>query len=98
VDGAFGADGGFVAQRIDFDAEGFEAGALVWHDPRTEPEAWADVRAQRDRLLTASDWTVTRAVETAASIPTAWSDYRQDLRDITEQADPFNITWPTPPA
>jgi len=25
---------------------------------------------------------------------TAWATYRQALRDITTQADPFNITWP----
>lgn len=75
----------------------FNAGALVWEDPRTAEQAWADVRARRDQLLAASDWTVTRAVEMQATIPTAWSDYRQDLRDITEQSDPFNITWPTPP-
>jgi hypothetical protein len=27
----------------------------------------------------------------------SWAIYRQALRDITNQADPFNITWPTPP-
>lgn len=28
----------------------------------------------------------------------AWAEYRQQLRDIPEQADfPFNITFPTPP-
>ena len=25
---------------------------------------------------------------------TAWATYRQELRDITTQPDPFNITWP----
>jgi hypothetical protein len=25
---------------------------------------------------------------------TAWATYRQALRDITKQADPFNIAWP----
>ena len=27
-----------------------------------------------------------------------WRDYRQQLRDITKQADPFKITWPTEPS
>jgi hypothetical protein len=25
---------------------------------------------------------------------TAWAAYRQALRDITAQSDPFNIEWP----
>lgn len=74
------------------------SGALAFEDPRSPAQAWADVRAERDTLLAASDWTVTRAVETGSSLPTAWSTYRQALRDITEQQDPFNINWPTPPA
>ena len=74
------------------------SGALAFEAPRSPAQAWTDVRAERDTLLAASDWTVTRAVETGSSIPTAWSTYRQALRDITEQEDPFNIDWPTPPA
>ena len=27
-----------------------------------------------------------------------WQNYRQELRDITKQADPFNITWPGEPS
>jgi hypothetical protein len=27
-----------------------------------------------------------------------WAAYRQALRDVTLQPDPFNIVWPTPPA
>jgi hypothetical protein len=26
-----------------------------------------------------------------------WSAYRQALRDVTTQTDPFSITWPTKP-
>lgn len=26
-----------------------------------------------------------------------WASYRQALRDITTQSDPFNIQWPVPP-
>ena len=28
----------------------------------------------------------------------AWRTYRQQLRDVTSQPDPFNIVWPTPPS
>lgn len=61
--------------------------------------AWraAQVRAQRDRLLAASDWTQGRDVPAATSA--AWAPYRQALRDITAQPGfPDSITWPIAPA
>ena len=33
-----------------------------------------------------------------SDLPTKWKTYRTNLRDITEQADPDNITWPTEPS
>ena len=56
--------------------------------------AWADVRKQRDRLLTASDWVVTKAAESGQVVPSMWVAYRQALRDVTLQTDPWNIVWP----
>jgi hypothetical protein len=73
-----------------------QGGALVWQAVDAA-QAWVAVREQRDRLLTETDWRVIRAVETATALPSAWADYRQALRDITQQADPLSITWPTPP-
>jgi len=46
-------------------------------------------------ILAASDWTQLPDVPTATQ--TKWRDYRQALRDVTPQADPFNIAWPTAP-
>jgi len=31
------------------------------------------------------------------STKAAWATYRQELRDITTQSDPFNIIWPSKP-
>ena len=31
------------------------------------------------------------------AVPQPWLDYRQAMRDVTEQSDPLNIIWPTPP-
>lgn len=76
----------------------WNGGDIRWIDPTTTPQQWVEIRAQRDELLSATDWRVTRAVEAGASVPVGWSTYRQALRDITNQADPFNIAWPTPPA
>lgn len=75
----------------------WNGGTIRWIDPTTTAQMWVLVRAQRDSFLASTDWRVTRAIEAAAAVPTAWVTYRQSLRDITLQPDPFNITWPTPP-
>lgn len=76
----------------------FNAGALDWLDPRTEEQAWADVRAEREPKFIPGDKVALRAFSQGAAMPTEWATYQQALRDITTQNDPFNITWPTPPA
>ena len=69
-------------------------------DKRILDQKWADIRERRNRLLTESDWVVVKAKETHAnaSIPSDWVDYRTELRDITKQSDPDDITWPTKPS
>ena len=62
-----------------------------------DPEQWKIVRFQRDKKLQACDWTVLPDVPMDAPKRTEWETYRQSLRDVTSQTDPFNITWPTPP-
>jgi hypothetical protein len=56
---------------------------------------WFLVREMRTQLLSECDWTQ------LADIPTEtkelWQTYRQSLRDITSQSNPFNIDWPTKP-
>ena len=69
-------------------------------DARILAGKWANVRRQRDRKIAATDWRVIVASESdeGSDLPTKWKTYRTDLRDITEQADPDNITWPTEPS
>ena len=55
---------------------------------------WAIVRAERNAKLVTSDWTQVLDAPVDAA---AWAYYRQALRDITEQVDPFAITWPKQP-
>lgn len=57
---------------------------------------WSSVRFERDMYLQQSDWTQLPDVSNVDK--TAWATYRQQLRDVTTQADPFNITWPTKPS
>jgi hypothetical protein len=52
---------------------------------------WQVVRTQRNQMLKDTDWT---QVLDSPVDKTAWATYRQALRDITTQADPFNIVWP----
>lgn len=62
--------------------------------PSTE-ELSSNVRSERDKLLSSSDWT---QVADAPVDQAAWATYRQALRDITQQAGfPENIIWPTMP-
>ena len=69
-------------------------------DARILAEKWAIIRRHRNRKLTESDWVVVKAKEEHinASIPSDWMDYRTELRDITKQSDPDDITWPTKPS
>ena len=69
-------------------------------DARILAEKWVRVRAERDRLIATTDWRVIVASESdeGSDLPTKWKTYRTNLRDITEQADPDNITWPTEPS
>jgi hypothetical protein len=62
--------------------------------PDTEAQ-WTVVRAERNKLLVDSDWTQLPDAPVDAA---AWATYRQALRDVTNQADPFAIIWPESPS
>ena len=55
---------------------------------------WASIRAERDQLLAASDYT---QVADAPGDTAAWATYRQALRDVPSQSDVDNITFPVAP-
>lgn len=58
---------------------------------------WKIIRAMRDQKLQESDWTQLPDVPLTAEQRAEWVTYRQALRDVTNQPDPFNITWPVAP-
>ena len=57
---------------------------------------WTAIRAQQRELLYKSDWTCS---VTDYEVPNKaeWVAYRQALRDVTTQTDPFAIVWPAAP-
>lgn len=59
---------------------------------------WAEVRTKRNTLLSESDWTQFQDSPITGSTLTEWQTYRQSLRDVTSQSDPYNIVWPTIPS
>lgn len=55
---------------------------------------WEKIRQQRNEKLKESDWRASSDL----TLSDAWKTYRQNLRDIPTQSDPWNITWPTEPS
>ena len=56
---------------------------------------WIEIRELRTQLLQESDWT--QLSDIPQSVKDSWTTYRQQLRDITNQPNPFSIIWPTKP-
>ncbi len=94
---------GVVETESDYNAD------VIYEEPLAKPtwqtaldgrdnEQWKVVRSERDIKLQSCDWTMLSDVPLDPSVKTEWETYRQALRDITDQSDPFNIVWPTPPA
>jgi hypothetical protein len=58
---------------------------------------WAVVRTERKKLIANTDWTQLPDAALSNTQTAEWALYRQALRDITTQSDPFNINWPVSP-
>jgi len=55
---------------------------------------WVVIREQRDEKLKETDWRASSDL----TLSDDWKTYRQALRNIPTQSDPYNITWPTQPS
>lgn len=59
---------------------------------------WDKVRIKRNKLLAVCDWTQLIDCPLDAGQKSAWSTYRQELRNVPQQlVEPENVTWPTQP-
>ena len=56
-------------------------------------EKWQDIRITRNGKLSVTDWRASSDL----TLSDEWKAYRQALRDVPTQSDPYNITWPTEP-
>lgn len=102
-----------ILQRVDYDGVQLINGywTEVWsihptYDDPTEQATWEaecrdiqwnTVRAHRDDLLARTDYTDLPNTPITTECRNNFIVYRQALRDITNQPDPYNITWPTAP-
>ena len=72
----------------------WDAMEAAW-DAGADDRTAANVRSQRDNLLSKTDWMANSDV----TMSDEWRTYRQALRDITSQEGfPNDITWPTEPS
>jgi len=75
-----------------------DARDLAWTNEAFNREI-AKVRKKRNNLLVESDWVV--LPDSPIADKTAWQNYRQELRDITNGLttveDVNSVTWPTKP-
>jgi hypothetical protein len=79
--------GGTIGDRFD--------GNAVFAPVLSTEQLQAEVRAKRNQLLSASDWT---QVADAPVDKAAWATYRQALREIPQQEGfPATVVWPTQP-
>lgn len=56
---------------------------------------WIEIRDLRQQLLSECDWT--QLSDISSETKDLWTTYRQNLRDITNQSNPYNIVWPVKP-
>jgi hypothetical protein len=56
---------------------------------------WIEIRDLRQQLLSECDWT--QLSDIPSETKDLWTAYRQNLRDITNQSNPYNIVWPVKP-
>ena len=71
-------------------------------DARLLAEEWTQIRRERDRLLTNSDWTQGSDSPLASGKKTEWATYRTKLRTLPEDQKAkktyADITWPSEPS
>lgn len=93
------------AQTVDELAPVFNAATNRWerrwsvraYNQQERDQKAVQVRELRNQRLSETDWT--QLSDTPGQTRAAYVQYRQDLRNVPQQAGfPFSVIWPTPPA
>lgn len=67
--------------------------------PLSDDDLATQVRAQRNALIAACDWTMLPDAPLTAEELAVWTAYRQALRDVPQQVGfPAGVQWPEAPA
>lgn len=67
----------------------------AWNEIK-DKVAWEPIRAERNRRLTASDWSMLPDANVSKPY---WENYRQALRDVPQRyATPEEVVWPQEPS
>jgi hypothetical protein len=101
------ADGALIAQALvefpdtteaDYEVKEITDEEFETYLTPTAEQTAATVRAQRNALLTACDWTQLSDSPLSDKTKALWATYRQELRDVPEQDGfPDEVTWPEEP-
>jgi len=81
-------------ETIDWDGTQFQVRPYSFDELQAQ---YAKIRQRRIELLQSCDWTQITDYDLGADRD-AWAAYRQALRDLADAPNPFDITWPQPPA
>ena len=84
----------YKTETVDWDGNQFLVRGYNFDELQAQ---FAKVRQQRIQLLKACDWTQITDYDLGADRD-AWAAYRQALRDLADAPNPFDLTWPQPPA
>jgi len=64
-----------------------------------DAQPWKELREERNKRISACDWTQLPNVPLPGAKKYEWETYRQALRDITQTTeDPTNPVWPVQPS
>ena len=81
--------------------EGEEGIELVEDEEKSEAKVeaqWNELRVERNKRLTACDWTQMADCPLSSEAKADWAAHRQELRDLPENCeDPASPEWPEQP-
>jgi hypothetical protein len=65
-------------------------------DERLIAAEWSNIRTMRNKRLAETDW-ICSITDYEVPNKAGWIAYRQALRDITKEINPFKVLWPVSP-